>query len=252
MSDVISVVSGKGGTGKTFTAANLAIAFQSLGEQAVCVDMDLDSSNLAMQLGHTPREHTLEDALSRKVNPIKAVSVHDSGLMFVPSSISLSERDPSEEEFQDLIENFSGFADRIVVDSPPGFGRSVRNILNSSDRSIAVTNPEVQAVKDVKKIEKLSGGNTNIEGLVLNKVEGLLEEMSSEQVEKVTGMDVLLKIPHRKGVKRSIHNFEPLASDEYSKIGEKFKELASKLSGRDFEAPKHAPIVRILRKLVRI
>ncbi|MBU8849085.1 MAG: P-loop NTPase [Desulfobacterales bacterium] len=48
---IIPIASGKGGVGKTFFAANLAIALAEMGHPTIAVDMDLGGSNLHFFLG---------------------------------------------------------------------------------------------------------------------------------------------------------------------------------------------------------
>ena len=252
MSEVISIVSGKGGTGKTFTAANLSLAMQNFGEQVVCLDTDLDSPNLALQLGHTPENHTIEDYLQGDINEVKAVNVHSSGLLFVPSSLHLTESKVSEKRLERMVDRFSGFADRIIVDAAPGFNESFYNTLKVSDRALVVTNPEFQAVQDVMKIsEEAEEHGTPIEGIVLNKLEGLDEETTHEEVESLTGLDVLQKIPYHEEVRKSVHESNPLTMDPHSKVGHRFRELAAELTDRKFKPPWYSGIMRNLRKITR-
>ena len=48
---IIPIASGKGGVGKTFFTANLAIALAEMGHPTIAVDMDLGGSNLHFSLG---------------------------------------------------------------------------------------------------------------------------------------------------------------------------------------------------------
>ncbi len=48
---VITITSGKGGVGKTTTAANLGVALASLGDKVVCIDSDIGLRNLDVVLG---------------------------------------------------------------------------------------------------------------------------------------------------------------------------------------------------------
>ncbi len=252
MAEVISIVSGKGGTGKTFTAANLALALQNFGEQVVCLDTDLDSPNLALQLGHKPEDHTIEDVLKGNINELKAVNVHDSGLMFVPSSLHLTDDRVSEKRIKSMVDRFSEFADRTVIDAPPGFNEGFYSSMGISDRMLVVTNPEYQAIQDVRKIaEEAEKHGVDIEGVVLNKVEGMLEEASKEEIEKTTGLEVIQTIPHHREVSKSVHRMEPVVSDPHSKIGHSFRELAANITDRDFRAPWYSGIVRGIRKMTR-
>lgn len=253
MSEIISILSGKGGVGKTFTAANLSLAMQDLGEQVVCIDTDINSPNLAIQLGYKPKDYTLEDFLKDEVNPLKAISIHESGLMFVPPSLHLTDQGISQDKLEDMIEKFSGFGDRIIIDTPPGFKEGVEEVLKVSDRSLIVTNPEIQALQDAQKIvNKASKQSSKVEGIVLNKTEDIFEEIREGEVEKFTDSEILLKVPYTKEVRKSIYKNKPVVLDRHSEVGMKFKELAAKLSDKDFERPWYAGFGRFLKKLVRV
>ena len=52
MSEVIVITSGKGGVGKTTTAANIGIGLAQLGKKVVMVDTDIGLRNLDVVLGH--------------------------------------------------------------------------------------------------------------------------------------------------------------------------------------------------------
>ena len=51
MGEVIAVVSGKGGTGKTSVCAGLATALAEFGESVLCIDCDIGLRNLDISLG---------------------------------------------------------------------------------------------------------------------------------------------------------------------------------------------------------
>jgi len=50
-STIIPIASGKGGVGKSFVAANLAIALAEQGKKVVVADLDFGASNLHTCLG---------------------------------------------------------------------------------------------------------------------------------------------------------------------------------------------------------
>jgi flagellar biosynthesis protein FlhG len=59
---VIAVTGGKGGTGKTSVAVNLATALAQMGRKTMLLDGDLGLANVDVLLGLTPR-YTLEHVL---------------------------------------------------------------------------------------------------------------------------------------------------------------------------------------------
>ena len=59
MGQVITVVSGKGGTGKTSFTANVGMALAQLGHPTLCLDCDVGLRNLDILLAMT--DHTAMD-----------------------------------------------------------------------------------------------------------------------------------------------------------------------------------------------
>ena len=53
MGELIAVLSGKGGTGKTSVCAGVATALAELGESVLCIDCDVGLRNLDISLGLT-------------------------------------------------------------------------------------------------------------------------------------------------------------------------------------------------------
>ena len=64
---VIAVTGGKGGTGKTSVAVNLATALAQMGRKTMLLDGDLGLANVDVLLGLTPR-YTLEHVLARRAH----------------------------------------------------------------------------------------------------------------------------------------------------------------------------------------
>lgn len=61
---IIPVASGKGGVGKTFVSANLAIALAEMGHRVIAVDLDLGGSNLHAFFGLSNRYPAISRALA--------------------------------------------------------------------------------------------------------------------------------------------------------------------------------------------
>ena len=55
MGQVIAVVSGKGGTGKTSLAAHVGLHLAALGNMVLCLDCDIGLRNLDLALGMSDR-----------------------------------------------------------------------------------------------------------------------------------------------------------------------------------------------------
>src|SRR5580658_11033971 len=82
---VIAVTGGKGGTGKTSIAVNLATAFAQAGRATMLLDGDLGLANIDVQLGLTPR-CTLEHVLSGERRLDEVILKTSAGVRVVPAS----------------------------------------------------------------------------------------------------------------------------------------------------------------------
>src|SRR5215213_3814045 len=65
---IIAVAGGKGGVGKTFVTANLAVALAQAGKSVIAVDADLGNSNLHTLLGLENRYAGIGEYLRGTVN----------------------------------------------------------------------------------------------------------------------------------------------------------------------------------------
>ena len=84
-STIIPIASGKGGVGKSFLAANLAIALAKLGKQVIVADLDFGGSNLHTCLGLNNIYPGIGDFLRARYPKLKdlLVTTDDQNLKFL-------------------------------------------------------------------------------------------------------------------------------------------------------------------------
>ena len=75
MPKIVPIASGKGGVGKTFLTANLAIALAEAGHRTIAVDMDLGGSNLYSFLGIPNRFPGIGDFLKARSAELEDLQV---------------------------------------------------------------------------------------------------------------------------------------------------------------------------------
>ncbi|MEW6194125.1 MAG: AAA family ATPase [Bacteroidota bacterium] len=154
----ISVVSGKGGTGKSFFSLNFAYQLSRLNKKVLLVDLDFNFSNLHLLINHAS-EFTLSDFfLQRKVLRELifryADNIHiifgDSGAADCPK-IS---RDILEYFFIQLSKITPQY-DYVIFDSAAGGDDITLYQVNKTDYNIIVASPEPTAVMDAYVMFKL-------------------------------------------------------------------------------------------------
>jgi chromosome partitioning protein len=142
MATIIAVVNQKGGTGKTTTTANLAVAFGRRGRRVLAVDADPQAS-LTFYFGHDERaleasHRTLFWALVGETEATEIVLDDNPGL--IPASIALAKADvelmaePGSSWV--LKESLAPLRDRydvILIDCPPTLTLLTVNALAAAD-----------------------------------------------------------------------------------------------------------------------
>ena len=71
--EIWAVGGGKGGTGKTYLSASLAIGLAKLGKRVIAIDADLGCANLHTALGADPPAATLSDFIKGRVKNLNDV-----------------------------------------------------------------------------------------------------------------------------------------------------------------------------------
>ncbi len=252
---IISIVSGKGGVGKTTTAVNLGIALQQLGKKVCLVDANITTSNLGLHLGIVHYPVTLHEVLKNRFPVIDSLYIHESGVRVLPGSLSLDvAKSISMDSLRRNIETLDKKFDFVIVDAAPGIEKEALAAISIAEEIIIVTNPELPAITDAIKIIELAKKNkVSIKGIVLNKVFGRDFEPLTEEIQSVTNIPVIAEIPFDMNVVEAISGKTPvLLFKNNSPASKAFCRLAERITGNSFEGkPKH-DIFSLLGNFLRI
>jgi succinoglycan biosynthesis transport protein ExoP len=174
-SQVVLVSSARPQEGKTTQASNLAWAFQSMGEKTLLLDCDLRRGRIHSVVGmdKSPGMTRLLLGECTKEEAIQSVG---------PGSFDVIPRGPviagttdllCQAGFHDLLEQFRGSYDRIVIDAPPCLGLSETTSLQDMvDGTVLVVRAESTGRKDViEAVSLLRRCNAHFFGFVLNAVD---------------------------------------------------------------------------------
>ncbi len=163
MAKVLVVTSGKGGVGKTTSAAALGAALAQTGLQVAVVDFDVGLRNLDLVMGAERRvvfdlinviqgDAKLAQALIRD----KRVET----LSLLPASQTRDKDALTPEGVERVINELREKFDWIVCDSPAGIERGATLAMRHADMAVVVTNPEVSSVRDSDRIIGLLDSKT--------------------------------------------------------------------------------------------
>lgn len=197
---VITVVSPKGGVGRTTVAANLAVALKLSTQKKVAL---LDGSLYFGDIGVTMNllsNKTIVDAIDH-IDDLEAdllndiMATHSSGVkvLLAPPQPETAELVTAEHIRRILVELTANY-DYVVVDTWPSFAETVLTAMDMADHILLVMTLEMTAIKDVKLylevVDKLNYPTEKVK-LILNRA-GSAGGIKVEAVEETLRQKVLV------------------------------------------------------------
>jgi flagellar biosynthesis protein FlhG len=241
---VIALVSGKGGVGKTNLAANLAILLGRAGRRVLLVDADLGLANVDIILGLTTR-HTLYDAIAGSVSLGDILVEGPGGIWVLPAASGVYEMtcltDPQRYALLNQIDQFEDRFDTVMIDNSAGISQDVQFFAGAARDVLVVTDQEPTAITDAyATIKILSQRRTNRTfHLLVNNVES--DQEGQEVFRKLTSvtsrfLDVSLSlfgtVPRDENLNRAVMARRPLVElFPQSPASLRLRELADRLLG---------------------
>jgi septum site-determining protein MinD len=217
MTKHIALISGKGGTGKTTTAVNLALALNKTGKKVVLVDGNLATPNVMLHFGVVKPVNHLNSFLLKEKSFKEIIYQHHDGTSIIPASISLNDyHNTNFSKISRVFDNLEGTSDFVLVDSPSGLNNEVMEILKNTDEVLVVVNPTTSSVLEALKSIELAKKHDNfVAGAILNMSNRGRKELSLKDVEQILNVPVIANVRHHSKFRKSLHSQEPL----YSKYG---------------------------------
>lgn len=206
MGKVITVISGKGGVGKTVSAINLAASLNQFKKNVILVDCNFTTPNTALHLGSPIVPVTLNHVLAGRRKVYDAVYQHYSGLKLVASSISLKAlKGMNLDKFPRAIRDLKKISDLVILDAAAGLGKEALLALENSDDVVIVTNPEMPAVTDALKTIRLAEQlKKNVIGVLVTRVRGDNKEMKLREISNLLEKPIIGVIPEDDHVRESV------------------------------------------------
>ncbi|NDA08364.1 MAG: MRP family ATP-binding protein [Alphaproteobacteria bacterium] len=255
---VIAVASGKGGVGKSTTAINLALAFQSLGKSVAILDADIYGPSLPRLIGLN-RKPTAEN---NKLIPLDAYGLKAMSIGFlVDEDAPTIWRGPMVmSALEQMLRDVAwGEPDILIIDMPPGTGDAQLTLSQRAKLAgaVIVSTPQDLALIDARK-------GLNMFRKVNVPVLGIIENMSyficpscgenshifghggAEAEAKKLGLPFLGKIPLEMEIRATADAGTPIvASQPDSSHAEAYRRIASTLLQNLSEEARPAPKITI-------
>ncbi len=237
-SRIITVVSPKGGSGKTTVASNLAVGLASGAPGAVVlVDLDLQFGDVASVLRLNPEASILDVARASRLDAtvLKAfLTPHPSGLytLCAPESPAAAE-EVGVERVAAVLQLLTDQFRYVIVDTGAGLSEHTLTALESSTDILCLCSMDVPSVRGLRKeLEALDllGMVTQRRHLVLNRADARVG-LDADDIEAAVGLPVDVAVPSSRAVPLSMNQGSPvLESDARSPVGRQMTALVNRFA----------------------
>ena len=148
---VIAISGGKGGTGKTNIAVNLAQVLAKEGRRTLLLDADLGMANVDILLGLEP-EHTLYDVMCDKCQLEDILLSGADNLMIIPAASGVRQLAVmNRQECAGLVRAFSDLKnpiDMLIIDTATGISESAASFCQAANEVLVVVCNEPTSIRD--------------------------------------------------------------------------------------------------------
>lgn len=240
MKQIIPIISGKGGVGKSTVAVNLAIALANIGAKVALIDCDFYGPSIPTLMGGGSVQPDHEGKL---IPPAKY------GIKYISLGFFLKNPDDPviwrgpmfNKALVQLFEDVNwGEVDYCIVDMPPGTGDAQLSLSQAvkAAGAVIVTTPQEVALADVRKAMHMLGKvNIDILGVVENmsgfklpdgSIHHIFGKDGGARTAEMFGVPLLTQIPLDMQIREGGDSGQPavLSNEEAGKI---FNSLALKL-----------------------
>ncbi|HHC08099.1 MAG TPA: response regulator [Actinobacteria bacterium] len=244
---VVTIMSPKGGAGKTMTTANVALTLAMWGDpsRVVVLDADLQFGDICISLQVDP-QHTIVD-VARDIDKLdealldSLLATHSSGMRVLSAPLEPSLADEvSTQVVVKTIGMLKRMFDYVIIDTAPFLDEPVLSILERSDVVLLVVDMDLPSVKNAKlaldtlrlikfPFEKIK--------LVLNRVNSKAR-LDVNELERSLGLEVQAAISSDKLVPRAVNEGEPVVSlYPRSKVARDLRSVAALVLDEDEKIP---------------
>lgn len=237
MGELIAVLSGKGGTGKTSLCAGIATALAELGEKVLCIDCDIGLRNLDISLALCDSGALSFVDVYRGGYQLSQASVHGTypNLSFLTAPVNLQAENVDRQAFGEMLRQARKEFSYVFLDAPAGLDAGFQICASHADRIILVTNPEPSAIRDAARTgQKLELMRKNQVRIIVNRVKRKLLDVTKRTIDDVmdeSGLPLLGVVPEDENVTLAAAFETPLLKYTRKGAAAACKRIAKRIQG---------------------
>lgn len=237
MGELIAILSGKGGTGKTSLCAGIATALAQQGVDVLCIDCDIGLRNLDISLGLADShalsfkevcsgEYSLSQAMRHPKFP---------ALSFLTAPVNCKAEDIDADAFGTMLTNARKEYKYVFLDAPAGIDAGFSLCAKYADRVILVTGADPASVRDAARAGEMLElmGKQNVR-IIVNRVNEKLYKTVKVTVDDImdrAGLPLLGIVPEDENVVLSAAFEKPLLLSTKKGAAAACKRIAKRILG---------------------
>ena len=249
MGRIFSIMSGKGGVGKSTLSTSLAEYYARIGNRVTLLDGDIGQrcadlmlnmqDQVVFDLGDVAdKSCELEDAL------LPHPTLPNLFLLAAPQIMTVS--DVKRKAVERIITNLSEQTDILLLDAPAGIGKGLKNLLGVTAEPVIVATPDDVSIRDAERlVALLRQAEEPRPSLVLNRVRpmwvrrGLLTP--PDQLALALDLPLMGVIPESTKVYRALLRHDTALNCGDGRVEKAVEVIAARLLGAEAPLPEYAP-----------
>ena len=237
MGELIAVLSGKGGTGKTSVCAGVATALSQLGEKVLCIDCDIGLRNLDISLGISEIGTLSFLDICQGGYPLDLASRHpvfpNLSFLTAPMGCPASAIDPA--AFSAMLNEARQKFSYVLLDAPAGIEDGFSLAAKFADRVILVTGADPAAIRDAARaaevLELMDKTNARLVVNRVNKKMTAYINLTIDDVMDQAGLPLLGLVPEDENVLLASAFKQPLLGYTHKGAAAACRRIAKRIQG---------------------
>ncbi len=238
---IVTVMSAKGGSGKTVLSTNIALLFNRIPDtKVVLVDADLQFGDVCLVLQLEPRftmvnaSHELHHLDGELLDSL--LTEHPSGLKVLAAPLEPAFADDiTTAGLMQMLDVLKENYDYVVVDTASMLDELILSLIERSDDILMLVDMDLPSVKNAKlaleTLRLLKFSTSNVK-LVMNRSNSKAK-LDNKEIEGALKMSISAMIPSDAMVAASVNEGRPVVeNDPKSKVAKGFESAAELIAGK--------------------
>lgn len=264
---VVTVLSGKGGVGKSNLAVNLAVQLRKAGKRVIIFDADLGLANVEVMFGAIP-QYNLSDLIYRGKSIREIITPGPMEIGFISGGSGILDMNNLDRDqilyLVKSIDELNDMADYIIIDTGAGVSDQVLSFALAGPDVFLIATPDPSSLTDAYSLLKALYRNPNfvqeattvhvVSNKVLSKEEGQMvyDKLNSVVAQFLHGeLNYLGMIPQDSALEKAVRQQKTVSlTDPGARSSKAFEVLAANfLNGTHEQVPIGRSIAQIFSDL---